>query len=101
MGLPSMRSRLPRHPRQGRSPSTETESSRGHPRRLGPAGILPAPSMAIVCSEPQATTPTMGRRGHVRTAELDNLRLALAAFALQLAAFQIRLQLTTLQMRMN
>jgi hypothetical protein len=57
--------------------------------------------MAFVCSEPQATTPTMDRRDDARTAELDNLRLALAAFALQLAAFEMRLQLTRLEMRMN
>jgi len=41
----------------------------------------------------------MDRRDDPRTAELDNLRLALAAFALQLAAFEMRLQLTAFDMR--
>ncbi len=41
----------------------------------------------------------MDRRDDARTAELDNLRLALAAFALQLAAFEMRLQLTAFDMR--
>jgi hypothetical protein len=36
-----------------------------------------------------------------RTAELNNLRLALAAFALQLAAFEMRLQLTFSDIRKN
>jgi len=36
----------------------------------------------------------MDRRDDARTVELNNLRLALAAFALQLAAFEMRLQLT-------
>jgi hypothetical protein len=36
-----------------------------------------------------------------RTAELNNLRLALAAFALQLAAFEMRLQLTFFDIRTN
>jgi hypothetical protein len=41
----------------------------------------------------------MDRRNDARTAELNNLRLALAAFALQLAAFEMRLQLTAFDMR--
>jgi hypothetical protein len=41
----------------------------------------------------------MDRRDDARTAELNNLRLALAAFALQLAAFEMRLQLTASDIR--
>jgi len=41
----------------------------------------------------------MDRRNDARTAELDNLKLALAAFALQLATFEMRLQLTAFDMR--
>jgi hypothetical protein len=41
----------------------------------------------------------MDRRDDARTAELSNLRLALAAFALQLAAFEMRLQLTSFDIR--
>jgi len=37
----------------------------------------------------------MDRRDDARTAELNHLKLALAAFALQLAAFETRLQLTS------
>jgi len=40
-------------------------------------------------------------RRDTRTAELNNLRLALAAFALQLAAFEMRLQLTFFDIRTN
>jgi hypothetical protein len=47
----------------------------------------------------KATIPTMDRRDDVRTVELNNLRLALAAFALQLAAFEMRLQLTAFDIR--
>ena len=43
----------------------------------------------------------MDRRDDARTAELNNLRLALAAFALQLAAVEMRLQLTASEMRMD
>jgi len=43
----------------------------------------------------------MDRRNDARTSELNNLRLALAAFALQLAAFEMRLQLTAFEMRKN
>src|SRR5947207_14387005 len=99
MELPSTHIRLPRHPRQGRSPSTETELSRGHPRRLGPAGGSAVPTPAIVCTEPQGDDTHMDRRNDARTAELNNLRLALAAFALQLAAFEMRLQVTAFDMR--
>jgi hypothetical protein len=57
--------------------------------------------MVIVCTEPQGeTTRTMDRRD-ARIGELNNLRLALAAFALQLAAFEMRLQNTALEMRIN
>jgi hypothetical protein len=41
----------------------------------------------------------MDRRDDARTAELNNLRLAPAAFALQLAAFEMRLQLTSFDIR--
>jgi hypothetical protein len=41
----------------------------------------------------------MDRRDDARTEELDNLKLALAAFALQLAAFEMRLHLTSFEMR--
>ena len=41
----------------------------------------------------------MDRRDEARIAELDNLRLAQAAFALQLAAFEMRLQRTAVEMR--
>jgi hypothetical protein len=41
----------------------------------------------------------MDLRDDARTAELGNLRLALAAFALQLAAFEMRLQLAAFDMR--
>jgi hypothetical protein len=43
----------------------------------------------------------MDRRDDARTAELNNLRLALAAFALQHAAFEMRLQLTFFDIRTN
>ena len=43
----------------------------------------------------------MDRRDDARIAELDNLRLAQAAFALQLAAFEMRLQLAAFEMRNN
>jgi hypothetical protein len=43
----------------------------------------------------------MDRRDDARTEELNNLRLALAAFDLQLAAFEMRLQLTAVEMRMD
>jgi hypothetical protein len=43
----------------------------------------------------------MDRRDDARTEELDHLRLALAAFALQLAAFEMRLRLTAFDMRTN
>jgi hypothetical protein len=43
----------------------------------------------------------MDRRDDARTEELDHLRLALAAFALQLAAFEMRLQLTAFDIRKN
>jgi hypothetical protein len=54
--------------------------------------LLSAPNRKV-------TTPNMDRRDDARTAELSNLRLALAAFALQLAAFEMRLQLTAFDMR--
>jgi hypothetical protein len=41
----------------------------------------------------------MDRRHDPRTEELNNLKLALAAFALQLAAFEMRLQLTAFEIR--
>jgi hypothetical protein len=41
----------------------------------------------------------MDRRDDARTTELNNLRLALAAFALQLAAFEMRLHLTAFDLR--
>jgi hypothetical protein len=47
----------------------------------------------------KATTPAMDRRDDARTEELDHLRLALAAFALQLAAFEMRLQRTAFDIR--
>ncbi len=91
--------RQPGQPRQGRSRSTETDWSRGHPRRLGPAGVLPHQHWLLSAPNRKVTTPTMDRRNDARTAELNNLRLALAAFALQLAAFEMRLQLTAFDMR--
>ena len=54
--------------------------------------LLSAPNRKV-------TTPNMDRRDDARTAELSNLRLALAAFALQLAAFEMRLQLAAFDMR--
>jgi hypothetical protein len=57
--------------------------------------------MAAFCSETQTTTLTMDRRDDARTEELNNLRLALAAFDLQLAAFEMRLKFTALEMRTN
>jgi hypothetical protein len=39
----------------------------------------------------------MDRRDDARTTELNNLRLALAAFALQLATFEMRLHLTAIR----
>ena len=44
--------------------------------------VLPGPNR-------KATIATMDRRHDPRTEELNNLKLALAAFALQLAAFEI------------
>jgi len=41
----------------------------------------------------------MDRRDDARAAELNHLKLALAAFALQLAAFETRLQLTSFDIR--
>jgi hypothetical protein len=57
--------------------------------------------MVIVCTGPQGETARTMDRRDARIGELNNLRLALAAFALQLAAFEMRLQNTTLEMRMN
>src|SRR5258707_14499614 len=99
MGLPSIHIRLPRRPRQGPSTSTEIECSCGHPRRFWPAGGSAAPFCAIVFHNRNVTTPTMDRRGDARTAELNHLQMALAAIALQLAAFETRLQVTSLVIR--
>ena len=41
----------------------------------------------------------MDRRHDPRTEELNNLKLALAAFALQLVAFEMHLQLTAFEIR--
>ena len=68
-------------------------------RRPGPAGVLPQHQWLLSAPNRKATTPTMDRRDEARIAELDNLRLAQAAFALQLAAFEMRLQLTAFDMR--
>ena len=46
--------------------------------------------MDIARTEPQATTLTMDLRDDARAEELNNLRLALATFALQLDAFEMR-----------
>jgi hypothetical protein len=70
------------------------------PRRFWPAGILPHHSWLLSAPNRNVTTPAMDRRD-TRTAELNNLRLALAAFALQLAAFEMRLQLTSFDIRKN
>ncbi len=43
----------------------------------------------------------MDRRDDARTTELNNLRLALAAFALQLATFEMRLHLTAFDERVD
>jgi hypothetical protein len=69
------------------------------PPAPGPAGALPHHQRLLYAANRKATTPTMDRRHEARTEELDNLRLALAAFALQLAAFEMRLQLTSFEMR--
>ncbi len=69
------------------------------PAGSGRRGVYRTNTGLLFCTEPQVTTPTMDRRNDARTAELNNLRLALAAFALQLAAFEMRLQLTAFDMR--
>jgi len=48
------------------------------------------PSTDIACTEPDATTLIMDHRDDARAEELNNLRLALATFALQLDAFEMR-----------
>jgi hypothetical protein len=58
-------------------------------RRFRPAGLRRAPSMDIARIEPQVTR-TSDHRDAVRAKELINLRLALAMFALQLDAFEMR-----------
>jgi hypothetical protein len=52
-------------------------------------GFCSAPSMDIASTEPRATFGGV-RRDDARVAELNNLRLALATFALQLDAFELR-----------
>ena len=52
-------------------------------------GFCRAPSMDMDRTEPQATFPR-NRRDDARADELNNLRLALATFALQLDAFELR-----------
>src|SRR6476661_2326098 len=59
------------------------------PAGSGRRGILPHHSWLLSAPNRNVTTPAMDCRD-TRTAELNNLRLALAAFALQLAAFEIR-----------
>jgi hypothetical protein len=46
--------------------------------------------MDPACTKPRATTLTMDQRDDARAEELNNLRLALATFALQLDAFEMR-----------
>jgi len=58
-------------------------------RRLPPAGFCRAPSMDIARIEPHVTR-TSDHREDARAKELTNLRLALAMFALQLDAFEMR-----------
>jgi hypothetical protein len=52
-------------------------------------GFCRAPSMDMDRTQPQATFPRK-RRDDARADELNNLRLALATFALQLDAFELR-----------
>ena len=69
------------------------------PAGSGRRGVLRYQHRLLSAPNRKATTPTMDRRDEARIAELDNLRLAQAAFALQLAAFEMRLQLTAFDMR--
>ena len=62
-------------------------------------GVLRYQHRLLSAPNRKVTTPIMDRRKDARTAELNNLRLALAAFALQLAAFEMRLQRTAVEMR--
>ena len=59
------------------------------PRRFRPAGAFRAPAMDAARTEPHVTRITERRDG-VRAEELNNLRLALATFALQLDVFEMR-----------
>jgi hypothetical protein len=69
------------------------------PAGSGRRGVLLHHSWLLSAPNRNVTTPAMDRRDDARTAELNNLRLALAAFALHLAAFEMRLHLTSFDIR--
>jgi hypothetical protein len=69
------------------------------PAGSGRRGVLLHHSWLLSAPNRNVTTPAMDRRDDARTAELNNLRLALAAFALQLAALEMRLHLTSFDIR--
>jgi hypothetical protein len=59
------------------------------PPPVATGGFGPAPAMDIARTEPQAIRAG-DRLDTTRVAELNNLRLALVTFALQLDAFELR-----------
>jgi hypothetical protein len=59
------------------------------PAGSAPAGHCRAAAIDFARPEPSAAR-TMGHRHDARAEELDNLRLALATFALQLDVFEMR-----------
>jgi hypothetical protein len=65
--------------------------SRGFPRRSGRRGPAAQPSTSIASTEPEATL-VIGRGDDARAKELNNLRLALATFALQVDAFEMQVK---------
>jgi hypothetical protein len=60
-------------------------------RRSRPAGCCRAGSLNIARTKPHAIFP-MDHRDDARAAELNNLRLALVTFALQLDVFEMRMK---------
>jgi hypothetical protein len=61
------------------------------PRRSRPAGSRHAGSLNIAHTEPHAIV-AMDHRDDARATELNNLRLALVTFALQLDVFEMRMK---------
>src|SRR4030081_2701693 len=83
-----MRNRLLGHPRGPRPPLTEMVAQIP-PAGPSPAGRFRAAATDIACTQP-CSALISDHRDDPRTEELINLRVALATFALQLDAFEMR-----------